>query len=135
MVDIGSATNWVDMVGLAVVICLFIYGVVRGFMLQLAGIIVLVASLVVATLLSPPAGEFIRAKVWSTLPMATAKYACFAVILLICLGVGRALSHLARGAPPARRGSPRRPGGRARARPGRPARGTSSGRRRACLRR
>ena len=98
MIEIGSATNWVDMVGLALVLCLFIYGVVRGFMLQLAGLLVLVGSLVLATFLSPPAGDFVTTKVWKELPEATAKYACFVVILLIGLGIGRAISHFIRAA-------------------------------------
>ena len=56
--QIGETTNWVDVVAIIFLVLYVIFGVVRGFMFQLFGIVVLVGSLVLASFTCGPLGAW-----------------------------------------------------------------------------
>jgi membrane protein required for colicin V production len=93
---LGQSLNWVDLVSLLVLAAFFVYGVVRGFMLQLASIVVLVLAVVAASLTSARLGHWLTRQ-FPALTQTAAKYVCFAIVLLVCVAVGVALAHLLRG--------------------------------------
>ena len=95
-VELGAALNWVDFVSLVLLAGFFIYGVVRGFMLQLAGIVVLVLAIVAASIVSDPLGQWLKGK-FPDLPFTAAKYICFGIVFVVAAGIGMGLSHLLRG--------------------------------------
>ena len=88
-------TNWIDYVALGVVVFFFLWGAVRGLMLQLAGLGVLIGSLLLASLVSKPIGVWILGK-FSGLTMGVARWVGFAIMLLVFLAVGMALAHALR---------------------------------------
>jgi len=92
----GSILSWVDLVSLALLGAFLVYGVVRGFMIQLLGIGVLIGSVVLASILSRPLGGFFDRK-WESLGVETAKWVAFGIILIVGLAVGTALAHLLKG--------------------------------------
>jgi membrane protein required for colicin V production len=87
--------NWVDVFALLIAGGFFIYGVARGFILQLAGLVVLVGSLVLASLLSGPAGRWVHSH-WPSLDADISKWLAFGIIALLGLLIGSGLSHLLR---------------------------------------
>lgn len=90
-----AGLHWVDTVSILVLFGFLVYGVVKGFMLQLAGIAVLIGSLLLASFLSDGLGSWLNSE-FPTLSPTSAKYICFFVILVVALGIGTALSHLVR---------------------------------------
>ena len=92
----GSVLNWVDLICLAVLGAFLVYGVIRGFMIQLLGIGVLIGSAVLASLLSRPLGSFLHGK-WESLGVDTAKWVAFGILFIVTLAIGTALAHLLKG--------------------------------------
>jgi membrane protein required for colicin V production len=74
-----------------------LYGLVRGFVLQLFSLAVLVATLVVADRFCASAGEFIRERVWSQFPPHAARAIGFLLIAVGGLTAGALVAHLFRG--------------------------------------
>lgn len=95
-VNLGESLNWVDLASIVTLAAFFLYGVVRGFMIQLASIVVLVLAIVAASFASGPLGGWLTEK-FPTLTATSAKYICFAIVLIVTLAVGIALAHLLRG--------------------------------------
>ena len=93
---IGPILSWVDLVCLALLGAFLIYGVIRGFMIQLLGIGVLIGSVVLASILSGPLGGFFDRR-WESLGLETAKWVAFGIIFIVSLAVGTALAHLLKG--------------------------------------
>ena len=85
--QIGETVNWVDVVALVFLVFYFIHGLVRGFMLQLLGIVVLVASLILASVLCGPLGALIQSK-WNSPQASVPIYIAFIAVLLISLTIG-----------------------------------------------
>lgn len=95
-VQLGESLNWVDLVSIVTLAAFFLYGVVRGFMLQLASIVVLVIAILAASFASGPLGRWLTGQ-FPALTATSAKYICFAIVLIVTLAVGIALAHLLRG--------------------------------------
>jgi len=91
----GSVLNWVDLLCIALLGAFLVYGVIRGFMLQLLGIVVLVGCALLATFLSKPLGQWLAVR-WGTLTPVHAKWMAFVFVFLVSLALGTALSHLIR---------------------------------------
>jgi uncharacterized membrane protein required for colicin V production len=92
----GSVLNWVDLICIALAGVFLIYGILRGFMLQLLGIFVLIGSIVVAFFLSVPVGKWLLGR-WDSLTPENARWIAFAGIWVVALAIGTALAHLVRG--------------------------------------
>ncbi len=92
-----AETNWVDLVALGVVLVFFVWGAVRGFLLQLAGLAVLVGSILLASVISVPLGRWIHGR-WPSLEMISAKWICFVLFFLCFLFLGMAIARRIRGA-------------------------------------
>jgi membrane protein required for colicin V production len=92
----GSVLNWVDLICLAILGAFLVYGVVRGFMIQLLGIGVLIGSVLLASLFCRPLGRFLYGK-WPSLGAETAKWVAFGILFIVTLAVGTALAHLLKG--------------------------------------
>jgi membrane protein required for colicin V production len=94
--SLGEATNWIDLVAIAVIIVTIIHGVVRGFMLQLMGVLVLIGSLALASALGTGLGDWLGMHVFKSIPQETAHTVGFAILFVVGLGLGRALTYLLR---------------------------------------
>jgi membrane protein required for colicin V production len=91
----GVQTNWVDILTLVVLCAFFIYGAIRGFLIQLMGIGVLIGALIVARLLMDSAGGWMHGQ-WEALALRTARWIAFVVIALAILILGTWLAHMLR---------------------------------------
>lgn len=96
-VILGVETNWVDITSLVILLGFFIYGAVRGFLIQLAGIAVLVGALILGGVLSTGVGQWMHER-WETLNPITARWIAFVTIGLLVLIIGTWLARMLKGA-------------------------------------
>ncbi len=97
--NVGGVTNWVDIVAIVFLALFFFHGVSKGFVLQLVGILLLIAALVASTLLSQRAGAVLRStKFLADLPEKAAQYLSFLVIFIVALAIGSLIARMLRGA-------------------------------------
>ena len=92
----GSVLNWVDLICIALLGATLVYGIIRGFMIQLLGIIVLIVSALVATWTFRGIGGFVLGR-WPTLSDNAARGIGFTVVFLLVLAAGTGLAYLLRG--------------------------------------
>jgi membrane protein required for colicin V production len=93
---LGSAMNAVDIIVLVVLGVAFLYGILRGFVLQLAGIVFIVGGLVLADRFSPGFGRVLQG--WfPELGSPFEHGLAFAMILIGVVVVGHVLALVFRG--------------------------------------
>ncbi|MHC4471056.1 MAG: CvpA family protein [Planctomycetota bacterium] len=93
---IGEATNWVDVIALLFLVLAIVYGVVRGFMLQLFGIVVLAGAVILACVLSGPGGAWL-AGVWDLPRPQMSLYIVFIFVFLLSLLIGMFIARRVQG--------------------------------------
>ena len=97
--NVGDVTNWVDIVAIVLLALFFFHGVMKGFTLQLVGILLLASALVASTLLSERGGAWLRSTdALANLPKQAAHYLSFLVIFILALAIGSLIARLLRGA-------------------------------------
>jgi len=92
----GSVLNWVDLICIALLGATLLYGIIRGFMIQLLGIIVLIVSALVATWTYRGIAGFILGR-WPDLSDKAARGIGFTIVFLLVLAAGTGLAYLLRG--------------------------------------
>jgi len=91
----GSVLNWVDLLCIALIGAMLVYGVVRGFMIQLFGILVLVGSAIVASLTYRGVAGWVLGQ-WPDLSDQSARGIGFTVVFVLLLAAGTGLAYLLR---------------------------------------
>jgi membrane protein required for colicin V production len=94
--QIGDTANWIDVIVLIVLALFLIYGIVRGFMLQLLGVGVLVGAIILACLLSAPVGSWLAGK-WEFPKPEMPRYVAFATVFLLTLMLGMFMARRLKG--------------------------------------
>ncbi|MEN8149087.1 MAG: CvpA family protein [Planctomycetota bacterium] len=91
----GSVLNWVDLICIALLGATLVYGVVRGFMLQLLSILVIAGSAVAASLTYRGIAGWVLGR-WPDLSDQAARGIGFTIVFLLLLAVGTGLAYLLR---------------------------------------
>lgn len=90
--DFWSNLNWFDVGVLAVLVFSLVLGLIRGFFTQVAGILGVVISVLVALKFSPAFGDWL-VTLLPTVPTTSVSIGAFVALLLAVLGAWLVLMH------------------------------------------